>query len=229
MERILEESGSECDKVFSESENSSESESEENADESAVEILDNGDDTVPPAPKITKKEGWKWSVTGDKPSKYHFTGNSGIKPAIIRNLPPKPNPLDVFQFMVHDSLWDEIATETNRFAVQYHGKNPNSPTRSQLFPKTSQEMKACFALCVLMAQVKKPSLQSYWSIRKSLHTPFFSEVIPLKRCVLLSKFLHLTNNENISRKRSSLEIRTSFESLETKFQRSILSPGECSN
>jgi hypothetical protein len=41
MERILEESGSEGDDVFQESENSSESESEENADESAVEILDN--------------------------------------------------------------------------------------------------------------------------------------------------------------------------------------------
>jgi hypothetical protein len=104
-------------KFFSESENSSESESEseENTDESAVEILDNSDDTVPPATKITKKEGWKWSVTGDKPSKYHFAGNPRIKPAIIRNLPPEPNPLDVFQLMVHDSLWDEIATETNRF------------------------------------------------------------------------------------------------------------------
>jgi hypothetical protein len=30
-----------------------------------------------------------------------------------------------------------------------------------------------------------------------LHTPFFSEVIPFKRFVLLSKFLHFTNNENL--------------------------------
>jgi hypothetical protein len=136
------------------------SESEENADESAVESLDsnNSDDTVPPAPKVTKKEGLKWSVTGDKPSKFHFTGNPGIKPAIIRNLPPEPNPLDVFQRMVHDSLWDVIATETNRFAVQFHEKNPNSPTRSQWFPTASQEMKAYFAICVLMAQVKKTKL-----------------------------------------------------------------------
>jgi hypothetical protein len=46
-----------------------------------------------------------------------------MKPAIIRKLPPEPNPLDVFKLMVHDSLWDEIATETNRFAVQYHTKS----------------------------------------------------------------------------------------------------------
>jgi hypothetical protein len=126
MERILEESGSEGDDVFQESEHSSESESEseENADKSVVEILDNSNDTVPPAPKITMKEGWKWSVTGDKPSKFHFTGNPGIKNSIILNLPPEPNSFDVFQLMVHDSLWDEIATETNRFAVQFHEKIP---------------------------------------------------------------------------------------------------------
>jgi hypothetical protein len=110
MERILEESGSEGgDCVFSESENSSEneSESEDNAEESAVENLEssNIDGTAPPAPKTTKEEGWKWIVTGDKPSKFNFTGNPGIKPALIQNLPPEPNPLEVFQLMVHDSLW----------------------------------------------------------------------------------------------------------------------------
>jgi hypothetical protein len=163
---MLEESGSEGgDNVFSESENSSESESEseDHAEESAVEnsASSTSDDTTPPAPKRTKEESWKRIVTGDKPSKFHFTGNPGIKPAIIRNLPPEPNPLEVFQLMVHDSLWDEIATETNRFAVQFYAKNPNSPTISQWFPTTSHEMKAYFALCVLMAQVKKPNFQSY--------------------------------------------------------------------
>jgi hypothetical protein len=44
---------------------------------------------------------------------------------------------------------------------------------------------------------KKPNLQSYWSICKFLHIPFFSEVIPFKRFVLLSKFLHFINNENL--------------------------------
>jgi len=79
---------------------------------------------------------------------------------------------EVFQVMDHDSLWDEIATETNRFAVQFYDKNPNSPTISQWFPTTSHEIKVYRALCV-MSQVKKPNLRSYWSIHKSLHTPFF--------------------------------------------------------
>jgi len=200
-ELILEESGSEGgNDVFAESDKSSEngSESESESEESAVENSESSDcDNALPAPKRTKEEGWKWIETGDKPSKLHFTGNPGIKPAIIRNLPPEPSPLEIFQLMVHDSLWDEIATETNKFAVQFFDKNPNSPTISQWFPTTSHEIKAYCALCVVMAQVKNSNLQSYWSIRKSIHTPFFSELIPFKRFVLLSKFLHFTNNENL--------------------------------
>ena len=134
IERMLEESGSEGgEDVFSESDKSSASESE-----NAVENSESSDSaTAPPAPKRSKEEGWKWIATGDRPSKFHFTGNPGIKPAIIRNLPPEPNPFEIFQLMVHDSLWDEIATETNRFAVQFYDKNPNSPTISQWFPTTS--------------------------------------------------------------------------------------------
>ena len=162
LQRMLEESGSEGDdNVSSESDKSSESESDSDSEfeEDPVEKSDSSDsDTTPPPQKITKEEGWKWNVTGDRPSKLHFTGNPGINPAIIRNLSPEPNPLEVFQLMVHDSLWDEIATETNRFAVQFYDKNPNSPTISHWFPTTSHEIKAYCALCVLMSQVKKPNL-----------------------------------------------------------------------
>jgi len=148
--------------VFSESENNSqsesesESESEDNSEESAIENSEasNSDEPAPSASQRTKEEGWKWNVTGDRPSKFHFRGNPGIKPSIIRNLPPEPKPLEVFQLMVHDSLWDEIATETNRFAVQFFDKNPNSSTIIQWFPTPSHEIKGYLALCVLMGQVK---------------------------------------------------------------------------
>ena len=118
---MLVESGSEKDYVFAESENSSSSERECESDleERAVQNLESirNCDTSP-TPKRTKE----WIVSGDRPSKFHFTGNPGIKPAIIRNLPPEPNPLEVFQLMVHDSLWDEITTETNRFTDNFMTK-----------------------------------------------------------------------------------------------------------
>ena len=70
---MLQESGSEGDSVFSESENSSrsesesESESEDISEESATENSEASDEIVPPATKRTKEEGWKWIVTGDRP------------------------------------------------------------------------------------------------------------------------------------------------------------------
>jgi hypothetical protein len=54
--------------------------SEENLDENSYSS--DGYNT-PQASNITTKEGSKWSVTGDKPSKFNFTGSPGIKPAII--------------------------------------------------------------------------------------------------------------------------------------------------
>ena len=67
--------------------------SDSEIEEDPVEKSESSDsDTLTPPPqKITKEQGWKWNVTGDRPSKLHFTGNPGIKPAIIRNLPPEPN------------------------------------------------------------------------------------------------------------------------------------------
>ena len=198
IQRILEEIASEGDDdVLSESDKSSESESDSEI-EDPVEKSESSDSdtTLPPLQKITKEEGWKWNVTGDRPSKLHFTGNPGIKPAIIRNFPPEPNPLEVFQLMVHDSMWAEIATATNRFAVQFSDKNPNSPPISQWFPTTSHEIKAYCALCVLMSQVKKPNLRSYWSIRKSLHPPFFRVYHTTKKLYISTSGTNPTSQHN---------------------------------
>ena len=35
------------------------------------------DTTTPPPQKNTKEQGWKWNITGNRPSKLHFTGILG--------------------------------------------------------------------------------------------------------------------------------------------------------
>jgi hypothetical protein len=58
----------------------------------------------------------------------------------------------------------------------------------------------------------------------------FSEVIPFKRFVLLSKILHFADNENLPENDHLRKLGPVLKHLnETKFQRSILSPGECGN
>ena len=64
IERMLEDSTSGDDDVSSESDKSSELESSSDCE---IEDPQSSEcDTAPPAQKIRKGEGWKWSVTGDR-------------------------------------------------------------------------------------------------------------------------------------------------------------------
>ena len=48
------------------------SDSEIEADPVEKSESSDSDTTTPPPQKITKEKGWKWNVTGDRPSKLHF-------------------------------------------------------------------------------------------------------------------------------------------------------------
>jgi hypothetical protein len=120
--------------------------------------------------------------------------------------------------MVHSTFWEDVAKETNRYATQFYNSHPNAKTKNKWFPTTSDEIQAYFSLCVLMGQIRKPTLQSYWSITKSLHTPFFSEVMPYQRFLLLSKFLHFVNNENPDPSNKVNKLQPVIQHLQENFQ-----------
>ena len=66
IERLLEDSASGDDDVSLENDKCSEFESDSDCE---IEDPQSSDcDTTPPAQKISKGEGWEWSVTGDRPS-----------------------------------------------------------------------------------------------------------------------------------------------------------------
>ena len=135
--------------------------SDSEIEEDRVEKWESSDSgaTTPPPQKITKGEGWKWNVTGDRPSKLHFTGNPGIKASIIRNLPPEPNPLEVFQLMVHDSLWDEIATKQTGLLYNFMKKS-QSPYNKPMVPYNFPWNKSL--LCIMCPHV--PSEKTKFAI-----------------------------------------------------------------
>jgi hypothetical protein len=78
----------------------------------------------------------------------------------------------------------------------------NNPDRKKLkddnkwFDTTADEIRAYFALVILMSQVRKSRIQLYWSKNKCIDTPIFREIMSRKRFKLISRFLHFTNDNN---------------------------------
>ena len=86
-----------------------------------------------------------------------------------------------------------IVLETNRYA-QVELDTVDVQNRQKWFPTTVDELKTLFAIILLMSQNPKQRLEVYWTKRKILHTPIFSEVMPYKLFLLLCKYLHFTTD-----------------------------------
>ena len=149
----------------------------------------------PSQPKRTDNE-WEW-VTGDNVAIIHpFTANSGVSEFIFdKYAGESPTELSIFlDFM--DPLFSIITTETNNYARKQLS-NDNRKSKSdddKWFDTTEDEIKAYFALCILMSQVRKPRIQLYWSKSRCIETPIFSETMSRERFLLISRFLHFTDD-----------------------------------
>nr|XP_003706754.1 PREDICTED: piggyBac transposable element-derived protein 4-like [Megachile rotundata] len=96
-----------------------------------------------------------------------------------------------------EDFWQIIVTETNRYASQILRNETHKLKKYEDNWRDTNldEIKAYFALCILMSQVKKNSLQSYWSKRSVIETPIFRKIMPFWRFSQLSRFLHFSNND----------------------------------
>ncbi|KAK8770142.1 hypothetical protein V5799_013393 [Amblyomma americanum] len=145
-------------------------------------------DSRPPSPKARKLEDWQWEAddTVKKVAKNTFCGQPGIKRAIQLQVGANPSSLVMFNALLGDEIWSTIALHTNAFACEKQRLHPD-PSWHETTP---DEMKTYFAMCVLMSQVKKSSIQSYWTTS----TPFFASVMSRQRSWALSKYLHFCDN-----------------------------------
>jgi Transposase IS4 len=131
--------------------------------------------------KKAKLEGFKWADEPNKPEKFDFIGRKGLNPEIINSLCESPSENDMFKIFVDDMFWENIAQQTNVYAIQYMNK-VGSSFISKSWTETNQyEIKAYFALCILMSQMKKHNLKLYWSTRKIIETPIFGYIMRRKR------------------------------------------------
>lgn len=130
------------------------------------------------------------------------------------------------QFLSKD-FWNIIVTESNRYASQTIRDVTRELKQLEEYWKDTNidEIQAYFALCILMAQVKKPNIQSYWSRRSIIETPIFRKTMPLRRFTQLSHFLHFSNNEDGDKDDRLSKLRIIIDYLNEKFI-SIYTPDE---
>lgn len=142
---------------------------------------------------------------------YHdFTGPGShtTKVDVYRRI-AGDSPVAMFSAFVDDCFLDNIVVQTNRYACQcLDDPNRNKKLDDEDWLKNTfslAELKQYFALTILMSRVKKATVSSYWSKRRSLETPIFKKIMSRNRYHLISRFLqrrdqtgrHIYRNCNI--------------------------------
>lgn len=84
------------------------------------------------------------------------------------------------------------------FGVFQYDTNTNSIRKNideTWIPVNCNDIKIYFALCIVVAQVKKPKIQMNWSNRVIIKTPIFRKTMPLKKFLQITRFFHFVNND----------------------------------
>ncbi|XP_033361397.1 piggyBac transposable element-derived protein 4-like [Bombus vosnesenskii] len=149
-----------------------------------------------------------------------YSDHHGIKASFLNNVNDNPRILNLFFITFDNKFWEILVTETNRFADQtIHDELKKRYVDDTWYPVTLDEIKAYYALCILMDQVKKSNIQLYWTKRAVLETPIFRQTMPFMR------FLHFSDNETDDSKDRLRKIRPVINFCNQKFKE-IYTPNE---
>lgn len=163
--------------------------------------------------------------TGNVPSpdKLQFTGQTGLNILIPDNFCE----LDYFELIFSQDLLQHIVTETNRYANDYIASADlavNSRVKKWK-DMTIEELNVFFALVILMGYTKRPTIQSYWTTDELFVIPAFSKILSVNRFLLISKFLHFSDNSQAVPGNKLNKLQTVIDHLKLKFK-TLYSPGE---
>ena len=137
-----------------------------------------------------------WGITADNREPFRFSANPSQQQTVPRRFRNKC--LFYVEKYLDDVVISVTVAQTNLYADQFLQGHPNLKPRSKIrkwHPTNNSKIRCFIAILILQGIVKKPTLQSYFSKRESVNTPFFSKVMSADRFSLLCKFLHFENNQ----------------------------------
>ena len=168
-----------------------------------------------------------WTAPGDfQPQIPAFTGNAGIQ-VDVENF----SPFQFFSLYVDDDLINHFVHQTNKYAREFIATAQLAAcSRARAWTETNPaEMRIFLGIVFLMGIVKKPDLNSYWSTDPLIRTPAFPAAMPRDRFILLLKFWHMNDNDNLPAANEPnrdrlFKLRPVLDHLFQKFQE-VFTPG----
>ena len=104
------------------------------------------------------------------------------------------SPIDYFYLMHPEHYFAQIAVETNRYASQSIAKN-GPDGRWKETSVDGCEIKAFYAMNIMMGIYKLPAIDLYWSGDPLLNVAAVSQIMTKNRYEKLCQYLHLADNE----------------------------------
>ncbi|GFU80506.1 piggyBac transposable element-derived protein 4 [Trichonephila clavipes] len=165
------------------------------SDEDFVHSISSSEDDTSDEENFSSVRQWcKIDSSSPAPSRFSFTDDVGMK-ACVTNI---SDPLEYFEMFFTDEIVNHIVTETNIFAAENLNKS-KSKEHSQAHhwsDTNANELRVFFATLILQGIITKPTVRMFWSKRKLIETPSFSNLMSLRRFDLIMQFIHFVRNEN---------------------------------
>lgn len=94
----------------------------------------------------------------------------------------------------------------------------NTKINEEWYPLTNDEVRAYFALYIIVLQIKKSKINMCWSKRKLLEMPIFSQIMFRKRFLVITHYLHFIDNETVSKEDKIRKVQSIVDYLNIRFQ-----------
>lgn len=135
-----------------------------------------------------------WVEIDGDPEVFEFSEIGGLKVNISEQCTAK----DIFELLFDDDLFEKICEWINLRALSVIGNViPKHSTMNKWKPTNSHEFRNFLALCMLMGNIKMPSIKCYWS-RNPLYThPIFGNIMSRNRFEQILRCLCFTKKDDI--------------------------------
>ena len=143
--------------------------------------------------------GWSSRKEDWSPKDMPFSGVPGprSKAATIQS----DSPADFVELLIDEEVLQLIVQHTNLYAEQCmtNMEELEMPfSRMNAWqPLTTVELRRFLGLYFLTGIVRKSSLAEYWSVDRTIETPYFSSTMSRNRFQLIWRFIHYCDNRQV--------------------------------